>query len=85
MSNLLLASIVLYREGTARSTSATLTRLGNETRNENSNDLLRVCSPGGTDLSIRTIDHLRAVEDELSNRLSPSSLTAHQPRCSKRC
>jgi hypothetical protein len=48
------------------------------------NDLLRVCSPGGTDLSIRTIDHLGAVEDELNNRLSPSSLTAHQPSCSKR-
>lgn len=48
------------------------------------NDLLRVCSPGRTDLSIPTIDHLGAVEDELNNRLSPSSLTAHQPSCSKR-
>jgi IS30 family transposase len=53
--------------------------------NENANGLLRQYFPKGTDLSIHTPQHLRAVENEINNRPATSSATAHPPSCSPRC
>jgi len=45
--------------------------------NENMNGLLRDYFPKGTDLSVHTTEHLRAVENELNNR--PRRVLDDQP------